>query len=126
MANSGSANILELQGDYNDIVDGVTVTNLVNADTVIYSGINLFDLNLEAATPLGDVNLTMAQDECVQEFFPGETTHLLFDVNLISGGSLNIDSLGVADLNQIIDLDDVDADMVITGDVDAWSRSLHH
>jgi hypothetical protein len=118
MANSGSANILELQGDYNDLVDGVTVTNLVNADTVIYSGINLFDLNLAASGPLGDVNLTMAQDECVQEFFPGETTHLLFDVNLVSGGSLNINSLGVADLNQIIDLDDVDADMLITGTVD--------
>jgi hypothetical protein len=115
---AGSANILELQGDYDNIVDGVTVNNLTNAQTVIYSGINLFDLNLEASGPLGDVNLTMAQDECVQEFFPGTTTHLIFDVNLISGGSLNINSIGVADLNQIIDLDDVDADMVITGDVD--------
>ena len=116
-ANSGSADTLVLQGDYNNLIDGVTVTNLTNADTVVYSGFDLNDLNLAASGPLGDVNLTMAQDPCVAENF-GPTDHVLTDVNIISAGSLNIESIGVASLNQINDFDDVDANILVTGDVD--------
>ena len=117
MANSGSATVLELQAFYQGGVDDVSVTNLTNADTVIYSGFGINDLNLTSENPAGDANLTMAQDECVAEFF-GAVDHVIEDVNLVSFGRLNILSIGNADLNQINDLDDVDADITITGDVD--------
>jgi hypothetical protein len=119
-AEAGSATALDLQGwyDFND----VTVDNIGNDFNVIVSGFELDDLNLSAATVLGDVHLTLAQDECVQQFDSTQTTLLVEDVNLISGGALIIESTGAADLNQVHDFDDEDADVEIvhsaTGDVD--------
>jgi hypothetical protein len=122
MSESGSANVLELNADYNG--NGVTITELQNTDTVVYSGhdlgtfTNVF-LTLEHASPLGIFNLVMAASDPLS----GGTsdvggTHTINDIQTNNGVLLNIDSIGDAVLNEILTADLLDLNIAITGDVD--------
>jgi hypothetical protein len=106
--------VLELQADYSG--ENVSVTNLTNADTVIYSGHDLDDLTLANAAPLGDINLTMAQDDCVAVDF-GAQDHVIEDLFVTTLGDLNLVSTGPA-ANEITGADDINANVSIVGDSD--------
>lgn len=129
MAESGSATTLDLAGNYGNNFN-VTVTNLTNADTVIYSGTNLGNnalfnfLTLTTASPVGVINLVMAAS-------PGSPddggTHTIFDLQITQGSLLNIESTGEAALNFIGTGDFVSNvnDVSITGDVDfSWGSVI--
>jgi hypothetical protein len=115
MAEAGSATTIELAGDYN--FNGVTITNLTNNDTVVFSGSQLGIINdgLELHHTLangGIYNLVMAQNDI------GGTLDLN-DLELLNPGLLlNIESIGNADLNDIDTADWIDANVNITGDTD--------
>lgn len=104
MANSGSATTLELAGQYGG--NDVTVNNLVNTKTVLFSGDNIDDLTLNAANLITQVNLTVAQTAA------GGTQNIN-DLNVANG--LNLVSAGNATTNLIEDVSDVNNDVLISG-----------
>lgn len=110
MAESGSATVLELAGIYDFFfpTNDVDVTNLTNADSVVFSGDNIDDLTLLHTSAVGTVNFTMAQDAV-------GGTQFISDLIVPSGIIVNLTSGGNADLNEIDDVNFVDANMSITG-----------
>ena len=66
---------------------------------------------------LGIVNLTMAQDECVEQAF-GPQVHEIEDQLIVDALLLNVVSIGLAATNEIEEADEIDANVQITGDTD--------
>jgi len=106
MAFSGSATVLELSADYDN--NDVAVTNLVTAKSVLFSGDDIDDMDLDAATLLGQVNLTMAQTAT-------GGTQSIDDLDLVVGNLLNLTSAGNATTNLIEDVSGVNAHVSIFG-----------
>ena len=106
MANSGSATVLDLAGQYGG--NDVSVTNLITAKSVLFSGDNIDDLTLDATSLLGQVNLTMAQTAT------GGTQNIN-DLHVTVGNLLNLTSAGNATTNLIDDVTDVNANVSIFG-----------
>jgi hypothetical protein len=106
MALSGSATVLDLSADYNG--NDVTITNLVTAKSVLFSGDNIDDLSLDATSLLGAVNLTMAQTTTggIQN---------INDLHVTVGNLLSLTSAGNATTNLITDVSDVNANVSISG-----------
>jgi len=123
MSRSGSATTLVLGGLYDE--ENVTVTELTNADWVVYrpglatGGIDedIFNLTLMHASPLGlsdQINLRMDSQQTTGQENEFEN-QLIIDTGV---ELLNLDSIGAdgAADNNIDDADDLDVDIVITGD----------
>ena len=108
MTQSGSANVLELHGNYGG--QDVTVNNLLNSKFVTYTGANLGDLTLDHASLVGTVNFTMAQS---LPFGPGGN-QTIDALHIGVGNLLAMVSAGNANLNFIQDVSDVNANVSIT------------
>ena len=107
MAFSGSATLLDLAGPSYSGND-VSITNLITAKSVLFSGDNIDDFTLDATSLLGNVNLTMAQAAT------GGTQNIN-DLHVSVGNLLNLTSAGNAATNLITDVSDVNANVSITG-----------
>ena len=106
MGQSGSANVLQLNGQYGG--NDVTVTNLLTAKSVLFTGDNIDDLTMDATSLLGQVNLTMSQTAT------GGTQNIdHFHVTV--GNLVNLTSAGNATTNLIEDVRDVNANVSISG-----------
>ena len=104
----GSATTLDLHGDYDDF--DVTINNLTDAQTILYTGDGLDDLFLHDTPVIGTDNLTMSGGHTIDTLH----THVGFGLNLVSiGGGHNI----------INNVDDVNGNVLITGDTDRRSAT---
>jgi len=106
MGQSGSATVLQLNGQYGG--NDVTITNLITAKSVLFTGDNIDDLSMDATTLLGQVNLTMAQTAT------GGTQNI-DHMHVVVGNLVNLTSAGNATTNLIEDVSDVNANVAITG-----------
>ncbi|MCD1645658.1 DUF4214 domain-containing protein [Aurantimonas coralicida] len=125
MSRSGSATTLVLAGLYDN--ENVVVTELTNEDWVVYrpglptGGIDedIFDLTLMHASPLGlsdHINLRMDSQQA-----PGGENEFEDDLIIDTGVELlNLDSIGDdgAGDNNIDEANNLDVDIIITGDHD--------
>ena len=102
MGQSGSATVLQLNGDYNG--NDVNVSNLVTAKSVLFTGDDINDFTLDAASLLGQVNLTLAQTAT------GGTQNI-DALHVTVGNLLNLTSAGNATTNLITDVSDVNANV---------------
>jgi hypothetical protein len=114
MSRSGSANTLELAGDYS--TGAVEVSNLTNAKTVVFEGFDLGSLMLAHATPLGlldVINFTVARSAET----PGPAGNLVLNSLFVGPGlaALNVNSTGTAPDNVINKVFPVKDDVIITG-----------
>ena len=86
----------------------MTVTNLVTAKSVLFTGDNIDDFTLDATSLLGQVNLTMAQTAT-------GGTQKIDDLHVTVGNLLNLTSSGdPTTTNLINDVSDVNANVAIT------------
>ena len=106
MTQSGSANTLDLAGDYGN--QNVTVNGLINTKFVIFTGDNINDLTLDHTSLVGTVNFTMAQTAV-------GGTQQIDDLIVPFGNVVNFVSAGNADINDINGMNLVDANLSITG-----------
>ena len=106
MTQSGSANTLDLAGDYGN--QNVTVSGLINTKFVIFTGDNIDDLTLDHTSVVGTVNFTMAQTAV-------GGTQQIDDLIVPFGNVVNFVSAGNADVNDINGMNLVDANLSITG-----------
>jgi hypothetical protein len=116
MSRSGSANELDLAGNYG--LFQVTVTNLTNTKTVLFEGSNLGSLLLEhttPATPVDQINFTMAADNetpagnlVLNSLFVGTSVGQAIAV-------LNLHSMGTAPDNDINNVTPVGTSVIIDG-----------
>jgi hypothetical protein len=106
MSLSGSATVLELAADYDG--NDVAITNLVTAKSILFTGDNIDDMDLDATSLLGTVTLTMAQTAT------GGTQNIN-DLDVVVGNQLNLTSAGNAATNLIQNVAGVDANVLISG-----------
>ena len=106
MTQSGSANTLDLAGQYGG--QDVTVNGLINTKFVIFTGNNIDDLTLDHTSVVGTVNFTMAQTAV-------GGTQQIDDLIVPFGNVVNFVSAGNADVNDINGMNLVDANLSITG-----------